>query len=255
MRVASAVFMFVLPPNAAHYMWMSRAGREVALTFSEHPAARGLSVFLKRVSSRTAAQIDVAPDETATALTLTLKTSGVLGVFGELTAPLPTAANTSATMLEGSAIWGLFPEMNRSSPPLLQYWFSAHHTAKPNDWFYIDKHTANRLSVTLRADLPCTAPGSAKVVAVTRLDGQNLGDVEVKLFGASGKPNRSVTTNSHGVATLEAPPGQMVYAMIKHVEHRPGTDPVSGKAYQTIAHFATTSSTAACTPRAEAVYV
>ena len=252
MRLTAAVLLAILPTNVVtHYMWMSRAGDETAITFSENPAAPGISTFLKMVSNRTTAQIEVAPDTTAKPLDLKLTTLGG-GPNAELAAPLPMVVNTTATMLEGSAVWGLFPEMNKSSPPLLLYWFSAHHTTKPNDWFFIDAHTANRLSVTLRADLPCTVPDIAKVAAVTRLDGQNLGGVEVKLFDASGKSDRSVNSSTHGVATFEAPSGKMLYAMIKHMEHRPGTDPVTGKGYEMIAHFATASLMTECTPSADA---
>ena len=206
------------------------------------------SLLSSRWPNRTTAQIEVAPDTTAQPLDLKLTTPGG-GPNAELAAPLPMAVNTTATMLEGSAV--NIPEMNKSSP-LLLYWFSAHHTTKPNDWFFIDAHTANRLSVTLRADLPCTAPGLAKVAAVTRLDGQNLGGVEVKLFDASGKSDRSVNSSTHGVATFEAPSGKMMYAMIKYMEHRPGTDPVTGKGYEMIAHFATASLMTECTPSADA---
>ena len=233
----------LLSPGAAHYMWMSRAGDDVAITFSESCAAPGIAALLKVVSNRTVAHLAVAPDATATSLSLRLKT---LGPNAELTAPLPSTLNTSAAMLEGSAVWGLFPEMNKTSPPLLQYWFSAHHTTEPNDWSFIDKRTANHLSITLRADLICTAPGVAKVVAVTKLERQHIGDVEVELFDASGMPTPSVNTSTHGVATFEAPSGKMVYAMIKHLERKPGTDPVSGKAYDVIANFATASSMIQC---------
>ena len=144
MRLTAAVFLAILPTNVVtHYMWMSRTGDETAITFSENPAAPGISTFLKMVSNRTTAQIEVAPDTTAKPLDLKLTTLGG-GPNAELAAPLPMAVNTTATMLEGSAVWGLFPEMNKSSPPLLLYWFSAHHTTKPNDWFFIDNCTTNR---------------------------------------------------------------------------------------------------------------
>ena len=232
-----ALLALVLPTVSSHYMWLSRTHGDAVATFSESPVGAGMAMFIKSVENRTSVRLSVG--SISTSLPLTLAKVGTIDA--DLKASLPASVSTSATMLEGAATWGLFPEINRTSPPLLQYWFSAHHALKPHDWFYIDKQSTNRLTVTLRAE-PCgKGASSAKAVALARFDGRNLGSVTVDLFDAAGKASGSIVTTEHGVATLTLPAGQAAFAKIKHIEHAHGVDPASGKTYEEIAHYATAS--------------
>ena len=238
-----AVLLLLAPSGAgAHFLWMRRTNGQAMVTFSESPTQPGLKAILSMISNRTGVELAVAPDARKK-LPLTMTP---LGTNGALTTPLPASVNKSAAMLEGQATWGLFPEINKTSPPLLQYYFSAHHATTNHDWFYIDAHSANRLSVTLRVEQLECAKGSstANVVAVTRFDKANVGNIEVKLFDATGAPAGSVNTSMHGIATLKLPVGKAAYAMISHLEHAPGT--YQGHAYTTIAHYATHSVNVEC---------
>jgi hypothetical protein len=137
------------------------------------------------------------------------------------------------------AVWGLFPQLNPKDPPLLKYWFSAPTVTKPDDWVFIDKLDANRLSVTLRvAECSKTAPARISVRVVTRFNIQNIGNISVKLFDGKGALTETVVTSALGVAIVELPVDMPAFAMCDHQEYAPGVDPVDGS-YNTISHYAT----------------
>lgn len=228
----------LLPVMAsAHYMWIARSHCTAVITFSETPSHPGMKSFLANVAKRTTAKLGVQPAQEVTPLSL--KLASLARGSGELTAALPPSVNTSAVLLEGSALWGLFRESGQHTPLLLQYWFSAHHFA--DGWSYWDALSTNRLSVTLHAAASPAGHATAKVAVVTKFDGKKLGNVVVELFDETGAARGSVTTSPDGVAMVELPAGRPAFAMTSHREHAPGIDPVSGKPYETILHYATHS--------------
>ena len=234
---ASVLFFAGLPACASHYLWLTRTADKAVITFSEVAGVPGPEKFLSALEPHSSVHLAVHPENLTHRIPLSLDM--VSRGHWALMAPLPVSANTMDTMLEGEGTWGLFPELNKTSPPLLKYWFSAHHTTKPNGWFYIDAESTNRLSVTLRA-LPCTAPQThTTVVVVARFNGTNLGTVHVKIFDAAGKSLGSVTTSPHGVGTITLQAGHAAYALMNHMEAATGIDPTSGKPYEEIAHYAT----------------
>ena len=224
-------------------MWLDASHGKAVATFTEQPGKPGMKLLLNMVANKTSAWLAVAPNGERTSLRLAEES---MGSGAALTASLPASLNGSAAMLEGSTRWGLFPELNKTSPPMLQYWFGAPLVHTPHDWFFVDQEAQNRLSITLRPALCTKGSTTAKVIAITRLDGQNLGNHEVQLFDASGAKTSNVTTSSYGIATLELNVGEVSYAMFKHLEHAPGVDPATGKAYSTVAHYATTSAHIEC---------
>ena len=52
------------------------------------------------------------------------------------------------------------------------------------------------------------------------------------------KATGNVTTTDKGIAVLRLPRKQMAYAWTKHIENASGIDPVSGKPFNKIAHYA-----------------
>ena len=233
----AALFSFA----ASHFVWLERkeSPAHAVATFSETPTGKpGPTMFIKTLTNRTSGCETIQPATNYSTLAFTLNESHG---FAELTAPLSPGSLPDVELIEGSALWGLFPEMDPTNPPLLQYWFSAPRVVKPNDWFYIDDSTSNRLVVTLRPlarDTPSN--GSTPVVLVVRFDGDNMDNVTVHLFGESGAPAGTATTDG-GIATVMLPEGQRAFAWTKHVEPKAGVDPVSGKPYTQVAHYATSS--------------
>ena len=105
----------------------------------------------------------------------------------------------------------------------------------------MDQATSNRLSLTFRTvcdEETAEARGTAKVVAVTRFDGVNAGELTIMLFDSKGSPAGNVSTTDKGIAVLRLPRGQPAYAWTKHIEAKSGSDPVSGKPFDKIAHYA-----------------
>ena len=239
------VMLLLARPASAHFMWVRASRENAVVTFSECPTKAGLAAFINGVAARTRLAVATAPARVATNVTLAEKRVSILD--GELRGSLPKSAAASPTSIEGSALWGLFTEMGPKT--LLQYWFSAPRVAEPNDWFFVDGMSTNRLSLTLRPVCDQGAAASqddgdnatAKVVAVTRFDGVNVANHVVNLFDAAGEPAGNATTADKGVVVLRLPRGKPVYAWSKHIEAASGTDPVSGKPYDRVAHYSSTS--------------
>merc|ERR1712157_238210 len=140
--------------------------------------------------------------------------------------------------LQGSLVFGVFPEVNPQDPPLLKYAFTAPRVREPGDWAFIDEVADTGLSVTLRNYAADCSRQERTVAIVSLFDNKPLGDVFVQVFNASGSCIGTVRTNSGGTAQLVVPSGVLAFALANHTEYKPGVD-AQGKKYKDIAHYST----------------